>query len=322
MRCPPVGLMTEVMKKMQEQAGQQEVRALEEPSEGRPADEQVGLAETPDPQSAFVSSDVATEARASSGEAAGPRAPTTSAAPPLSPETVVWNAKDVDPAVIAFHDRCSAICEQYRSVRARLLTMNAAAARQVIAITSSVPQEGKSVTTVNLGLVMAEGGEHNILIADADFRRTSLARMLGIKGAPGLAELVRGEAELSEVLQPTPCPNLKIIPAGVSAGKSYAELLGGPPARAILADFRALFHYTFLDTPPVTTVSDVSMLAPHCDGTIMVIEMRRTPEPTVQQAVRTLQTNNVKVLGCILSRHPDRPSRYYDRYYYNYYRND
>jgi capsular exopolysaccharide synthesis family protein len=185
-----------------------------------------------------------------------------------------------------------------------------------------VPREGKSVTTVNLGLVMAEGGEHNILIADADFRRTSLARMLGIKGAPGLAELVRGEAELSEVLQPTPCPNLKIIPAGTSAGKSYAELLSGPPARAILADFRALFHYTFLDTPPVTTVSDVSMLAPHCDGTIMVIEMRRTPEPTVQQAVRTLQTNNVKVLGCILSRHPDRPSRYYDRYYYNYYRND
>jgi len=251
----------------------------------------------------------------------------------------VWNAKDVDPAVIAFHDRCSGICEQYRSVRARLSAMqegnkatrqqgnegsvmNGRGARQVIAITSSVPQEGKSVTTVNLGLVMAEGGEHTILIVDADFRRTSLARMLGIKGVPGLAELVCGEAELSEVLQPTPYPNLKIIPAGASGDKNCAELLGGPAARAVLAGFRALFHYTFLDTPPVTTVSDVSMLAPHCDGTIMVIEMRRTPEPIVQQAVRTLQTNNVKVLGCILSRHPDRPSRYYDRYYYNYYRND
>lgn len=237
------------------------------------------------------------------------REPATAESPPsvvISPETVQWDPRRIDPAVIAFHDRYSSICEQYRSVRARLLTMNTTHAHQVIAITSSVPQEGKTVSVVNLALVMAEGGEHSILIADADLRWTSIARMLGIEQRPGLTELLRGELELSEVLRPTPLPNLKIIPAGTIGDKGHAELLRTPTTRAVLDRIRASFDYAFLDTSPVTTVADVSMLAPHCDGAILVIEMRRTPEPMVQQAVRTLQANNVEVLGCILSRYRDR----------------
>jgi receptor protein-tyrosine kinase len=234
-------------------------------------------------------------------------------------QTVQWDAKRVDPVVVAFHDRYSAICEQYRSVRARLLTMNTAQAQQVIAVTSSIPEEGKSVSTVNLGLVMAEGGEHRILIADGDFRRTSLARMLGIPSRPGLADVLRGEVALEEALQPSPFPNLKVLPAGHVRDGGYAELLGRPSAAVTLDEIRAAFDYTFVDTPPITTVSDVCLLAPHCDGAIMVVEMRRTPEPTVQQAVRTLQANNVKVLGCLLSRFRDRGSGYYEHYYSSYY---
>lgn len=234
-------------------------------------------------------------------------------------QTSVWNPKRVDPVVVGFHDRYSAICEQYRSVRARLLTMNATGAQQVIAITSSVPEEGKSVSTVNLSLVMAEGGEHHILMVDADFRRTSIARMLGVKGKPGLADVLRGDVGLLDAVQATPFPNLKLLPAGEVRGKSYGDLLGGPNTAAVLDEFRTVFDYTFVDTPPITTVSDVCLLAPYADGALMVVEMRRTPEPTVQQAVRTLQANNVKILGCILSRFRDRGSGYYEHYYSSYY---
>ena len=201
--------------------------------------------------------------------------------------------------------------------------MNRNDAPQVVVITSSVPQEGKSVSTLNLGIMMAGGGEQKILIADADLRRTSIARMLGIdmKTNKGLAELLAGEAAIEDVILPTPYPNLKVIPAGHARPQTHAELIGSSTARQVLGEFRNSFDYTFVDTPPVTTVSDVNMLAPHCDGVIMVIEMRRTPEPTVQAAIRSLQTNNIKILGCILARYREERTGYYDRYY-RYYRND
>ncbi len=240
---------------------------------------------------------------------------------PLPAETTNWDRARVDSAVVAFHDRYSSVCEQFRAVRARLLSMNAGRGPRVIAITSSMPREGKSVTTLNLGLVMAEGGEQRTLVVDADFRRASIGRMLGLPPAAGLAELIRGAAPLRDVLQPSPLPNLKIMTPGQQPGPGYAELFGASAAREALEQLRGAFDYVFLDMPPVNTVADVSLLAPHCDGVILVVEMRRTPEPAAQQAVRSLQANNVKILGCVLSRHDDRRKHYYDRYSY-YYRAD
>jgi receptor protein-tyrosine kinase len=237
-------------------------------------------------------------------------------------QTRNWDMERLDKALVALLEPYSGVSEQYRSLRARLLSMNPQSQHQVIAITSSLPQEGKSVTTVNLGMVMAEGGEHHVLIADADFRRTSIARMLALDPQPGLAELIRGTVSLSEVLRPTHLPNLKVVTAGAPGSRSYGDLVGTPAARSVLAQLREQFDYAFLDTPPVNTVSDVSLLAPHCDGAILVIEMGRTPEPTVHEAVRTLQSTNVKTLGCLLSRCPNQRGYYYERYYNYYYQSD
>lgn len=216
-----------------------------------------------------------------------------------------WDPRQVDPAIIAFHDRGSPVCEQFRAVRARLLTMNPGRAAQAIAITSSVAGEGKSVSTLNLALVMAEGGEQRVIAVDADLRNGTLARLLGRPATPGLAELLCGTATLAEVLQPTPLPNLKFIPAG-QIRAAGGELLSRPGTGGVIDQLRATFHWVFLDTPPITTVSDVSLLAPRCDGALVVIAMRRTPELVVQQAVRTLQANRVPVLGCLLSRCTER----------------
>lgn len=234
--------------------------------------------------------------------------------------TVPWDAARVDPVLVCFHDRYAAAAEQYRSVRARLLAMNTSQSPQVLIVTSSVPEEGKSVTTLNMGLAMAESGDLRILVVDADFRRTSLARMLGVPASPGLADVLRGDATLSEAIQPTPYPNLKVMPAGSRSDAQCAGLLSGPALVSLVDELHLSFNYTFFDTPPVTTVSDVCLLAPHCDGALMVVEMRRTPEPTVQKAVRTLQASNVKIVGCLLSRFSERGAGYYERYYSSYYR--
>jgi capsular exopolysaccharide synthesis family protein len=318
-----MGSMTRVMQKIQAEDG------------GPGADDNAEVAGLP-PPAAVTASEIESDSQFVTDAAEAPVATTKVAAvdlpgygslpplsgdgpPPAGPDTVVWDPRRVDPVVVAFHDRYSAICEQYRSVRARLITMNTNRTPRVLAITSAIPEEGKSVSTLNLSLVMAEGGEHRIAIIDADFRRTSIARMLGISESPGLAEVLRNEVPLEEALQPTPFPNLKVLPAGNVPDGVYGELLGGPNVNAVLAELRQSFDYAFLDTPPITTVSDVCLLAPQCDGAIIVVQMRRTPEPTVQQAVRTLQANNVKVLGSILSRFRERAAGYYDHYYSSYY---
>ena len=307
-----MGSMSDVMKRVRDDASPEETPA--DPITTATPGATGGLT---------TSADVESPSQFSPGEAATPAVEPAMepAGEPVSEQVVKWGAGRIDPAVVAFHDRYSSVSEQFRAIRARLLSMNGSSAHRVIAITSSVPQEGKSVSTVNLGLVMAEGGEHRTLIADADFRRSSIGRMLSLETRPGLAELIRGEKSLEELLCPTPFPNLKVLPPGKLGTHSASELLGSPTAREVLARLRAMFDYTFLDSPPVNTVSDVSTLAPSCDGAILVVEMHRTPEPTAQQAVRTLQANNVKVLGCILTRHDDRRAHYYDRYS-NYYYGD
>lgn len=265
--------------------------------------------------SAFVGD---TEAARPESEPA-PNGASDSTLPTIDDRTAPWQPGRVDPVLVAFHERQGAAAEQYRALRARLLSLNTARLPQILAITSSVPEEGKSVTTLNLGLVMAEGGDTRVLIVDADFRRSSLARMLGVPESPGLCEVLRGEIALRDAVQPTPYANLKLLPAGRVPDKNYADLLGAPTLVSALDELRLAFNYTLVDTPPVTTVSDVCLLAPHCDGVLMVVEMHRTPEPTVQQAVRTLSANNVKVLGCVLSRHRDHTTSYYERYYSSYY---
>ncbi len=273
---------------------------------GGPADQAAAIADTqlsepPSAASAFVAE----------GGASPPRA---FALPTLNDETSTWQTHQVDPSIIAFHDRYSTICERYRSIRARLLTMNPTRAPQVIALTSAVRREGKSVSAANLSLVMAEGGEQRVLLVDADLRRGSIARLLGIPESPGLVELLRGQATLAETLRPSPLPNLRVLPAGTVGKSGCAELLGGAAVTSLLNTFRRVFDYTLVDTPPVTIVSDVCLLAPRCDGAILVIQMHRTPEPTVQQAVRTLQANQVRILGSILSHFSERDNGYYDNY--------
>jgi capsular exopolysaccharide synthesis family protein len=298
---------------------------VQDPEESPPADDEIITDRTPmfepDPDPAAMGNELPDQADrdpAAEFRPVKPNAPaiTDSAIAAVADgQTAPWDVEKVDPAVIAYHNRYAALCEQYRSLRARIFSMNPSGQHQIITVTSSVPEEGKSVTTMNLSICVAESSHHRVLVIDADFRRASLARMVGARHNPGTAELVLGEARLEDVIQHTPYPNMKLMSAGKLGASSYGELLASPQIRTVFEQLRQHFSYIFLDTPPVTTVSDVSMLAPLTDGALMVVEMGRTPEPTVQLAVRTLQTNNVNVLGCVLSRYRDQRKHYYDRYY-------
>jgi capsular exopolysaccharide synthesis family protein len=203
-------------------------------------------------------------------------------------------------ALIPFFDRSSLVTEQYRALRTRLLSQNPNYEHRTIAITSAVPKEGKSVTTLNLGCILAEIRHLKVLVVDGDLRRGSLADMLNEQHRPGLAEVFSGETTYSEVIRDTPIPNLKFIPAGNTSNRSAAELWTAASAKPVFRHMRNDFHYTIVDTPPTTTVTDVGIIGQLCTGVIFIVRLHRTDEHSAKRAVRLLQVNNIPIVGCML----------------------
>ncbi|MCP4593780.1 MAG: CpsD/CapB family tyrosine-protein kinase [bacterium] len=230
-------------------------------------------------------------------------------------------------SLVAYYDRSSLVSEQYRALRTRLLSQDSLDDHRVLAVTSSLPKEGKTVTTINLAFTLAEIRHLGVLLVDADFRRSSLATALKLRSSPGLAELLAGDATYPEVIQKTPVPNLHFIAAGELRGHTAPELFGGERTRSVFRWFESQYHITTVDTPPATTVTDVGILGQFCSGVLMVVRMHRTPEPLAKRAVRMLQANNVPILGCLLVGRDDRTAGYgyrsnYGRYYDSYVRDD
>ncbi len=227
-------------------------------------------------------------------------------------------------SLVPFYEPSSLVTEQYRSLRTRLLSQNPQYEHRVIAITSAVPKEGKSVTTLNLGCILAEIRHLKVLVVDGDFRRSSLAQMLNQEDGPGLAEVLSGEMSYEEGLRDTPVPNLKFMPAGSTRKRSAAELLIDARAKPAFKRMQNDFHYTIVDTPPATTVTDVGIIGQMCTGVIMIVRLHRTYEAAAKRAVRLLQVNNIPIVGCMIVGRDAPIDRYgygygYG-YSYNYYR--
>jgi len=231
------------------------------------------------------------------------------------PSTLVEGLSE---SLVPFFERSSLVTEQYRSLRTRLLSGNPNYEHRILAITSAVPKEGKSVTTLNLGCILAEIRHLKVLVVDGDFRRSSLAQMLNQPTGPGLAEVLDGQASYDDVIRSTPIPNLSFIPAGSTHGRSAAELLTAAAASAAFQRMQNDFHYTIVDTPPATTVTDVGIIGQFCSGVVMIVRLHRTHEAAAKRAARLLQANNIPVLGCLLVGRDTPVTGYYGYGYYGY----
>jgi len=230
-------------------------------------------------------------------------------------------------SLVPFYERSALVTEQYRSLRTRLLSSNPNYEHRILVITSAVPKEGKSVTTLNLGCILAEIRHLKVLVVDGDFRRSSLAQMLNQPTGPGLADVLDGRATYEEVVRSTPIANLSFMPAGSTKDRSAAELLTAASATAAFRRMQNEYHYTIVDTPPATTVTDVGIIGQMCSGVIMLVRLHRTHEAAAKRAVRLLQVNNIPILGCLLVGRDGPAGGYYGYgygygygYRYNYYR--
>jgi len=170
-----------------------------------------------------------------------------------------------------------------------------------VIITSSDAGEGKTVTCLNLGVVLAEQPEKTTVILDGDLRKAGIAACLNMVKSPGMADLLRGTATMASVVRPTVYTNLFVIPAGEVRKQEVGELMGRPELKEIGAQLRQEFDHVLIDTPPVNGAADAGMLGQAADGALLVVHLNKTHRESVDRAIRLLHASNIEVSGLVLT---------------------
>lgn len=207
------------------------------------------------------------------------------------------------------------IAEAYRIIRTNLAFGAADTPFKVIQVTSAVKGEGKTTTAVNLGISLAEAGFKTLLV-DADMRRPSLHRILGLEGVEeGLSNALSQGKPWQETVKSTGMPNLHCLSAGVIP-PNPAELLSSKRLQILIDSMRENYDRVIFDSPPVIHIADASILTSCMDGTILVARSNFIPRHFTLQAKNTLEWVNGKIIGCILNSVEAEGHPYY--YHYGY----
>ncbi|KGN34563.1 cell shape-determining protein [Knoellia sinensis KCTC 19936] len=202
--------------------------------------------------------------------------------------------------------------EAFRALRTNLQFVDTEHNLQAIVLTSSLPGEGKTTTTANLGLTMTEAG-YTVCLVEADLRRPRLLDYMGLDGSVGLTNVLIGEAELDDVLQPFGAGSTMVLGAG-PIPPNPSELLGSSTMREILRQLRSRFDYVLLDAPPVLPVTDAAVLGRVADGVIVVVGATVVRKEQVARALENLHRVNAPVLGFVANRLPTKGEATYAYY--------
>jgi len=207
----------------------------------------------------------------------------------------------IEPHIVSFHDPSSPIGEQYKIVRMNIQSLSATKGYKTFAITSSISGEGKTVTAVNLAVMMAQDlNNKNILLIDADIRKGKVAKYMGLNRSPGLSEILKAGVEPDDTFVSPNIDNLTIIPSGATP-KNPAELLGSKKMKTVLESLKARFDYIFIDSPPVMPLADPCILGAMADGVIMVVQAGRTQRDMVKHAEQRLLQSHANIAGYVMT---------------------
>jgi capsular exopolysaccharide synthesis family protein len=222
------------------------------------------------------------------------------------------------PIVDSLSDSQSVVAEELRLLRSRLRTAGKAGGARCLALTSALPDEGKSTVALGLAAASAREAGRRVLLVEADVRKPTVSLNLGLSPAPGLCEWLNGRLEQ--------VPIRRIEPAGFSvlvAGRERLERpesLGSPQMGALLQAARSAFDDVIVDVPPLLLVADTILMQDLLDAFILVVRSRATPREILVSALERLHAD--KVVGVILNDHQEYRNSYssyaYGRYGMSY----
>lgn len=224
----------------------------------------------------------------------------------LTPASVIGSIPEdphgSDRPLIVQSDPHSQRAEAYRRLRTNLQFLRLDGGARTIVLTSTVPDEGKSTSAANLAIALADAGTR-VVIVDADLRRPSIARYLGLEGAVGLTTVLIGQATLEDVVQPWGNGFLDVLPAG-QVPPNPSEILGSAAMGELLAELARRYDVVLLDSPPLLPVTDAAVLSTQASGTLLVVGADRVHRRQLAEAVGALEAVRSRLLGVVLNRVP------------------
>lgn len=189
------------------------------------------------------------------------------------------------------------IIHQFRRLAAVLIQAQRSRHLKTILVTSAVPGDGKTLTSLNLALVLSESYKRRVVLIEADFRRPRIGSVINLPVMEGLSDIMKS-FENRKVRRVQLTPNLTLVPAG----HPDADPVGGLTSARMQEFLRSAadeFDWVIVDTPPTTVAADASLLGPFTDATILVVRAGHSPNDAVQQAIDVI--GRERIVGVVLN---------------------
>ena len=200
-----------------------------------------------------------------------------------------------NPMLAAMYDNHDAASEEYNKLRSLIITLTQGDEfYNTLMVTSTIGEEGKTLTAINLAIALAKGYDNTVLLVDADLRRPSLHKLLGLKPEVGLIQCLTENIPLSQALIKTGIGKLVILPSG-GTFSNPVELLASNQTKELIGELKNRYpeRYVIFDTPPILPFADAQVLAPAVDGIIFVVREGKAKLKDVKEAIRSLHDTNL-----------------------------
>ena len=204
------------------------------------------------------------------------------------------------------------IVESYKSIRTNITFSLSTFEKKIFAISSPNPNEGKSTTSVNIAIAMAQGG-NKVLLIDADMRKSVLHKIFELKNKKGLSTAVSKMHPVDKCIQKNVMENLDVLTAG-PIPPNPSELLASDAMEQIINELNEKYDVILFDTPPVNVVTDAMELAKMISGIVLVVRYGKTTDEDVDDVIKRTELANMNLLGFILNGIKAGHSRYYAKY--------
>jgi protein-tyrosine kinase len=231
---------------------------------------------------------------------------------PPSADQSVWRLEEMDQHLVSLVDPGSFEADQYRTLRHLVEQLDSS--KRVIAVTSALPGDGKTMTAINLAGALAHASQTRILVWDLDLRTPSVGKRLGLAVQnPGAVDLiVDPNLTINDVVRRHPQFPIWVMPGGGPLLVPY-EVLKSPRLGGLLREAREQYDYVIVDTAPLTPVPDSRLIADRVDGFVMVVAAHKTPRKFLEDALNLMEPG--KVMGIVFNRDDRRLYGYYGSYY-------
>jgi len=212
---------------------------------------------------------------------------------------------------VIVQDPHSSQSESYRRLGANFGFLNYGNSLRSIVVTSCLPDEGKSTSTLNLAIALSQN--LRIIVIDADLRRPSIAKLTGLNDGIGLSGVLTGRAKAVDALQEWRHGQVRVLTAG-RIPPNPAELLDSEPMHRMLAELRNECDLVILDSAPVLPTSDAAVLGRSLGGILVVVDAKRTKRSELQRGLESLTLAGGNVLGVVLNKTANDSASYYGQY--------